>query len=112
MGFLYNIFIERIDPGIKLKVEEYSPILKDVLWSTVVQHGPYSNIVNYALAGLNLEILSEESIIELIYKERSKVVDGKLVYFPRVNSSWKSGLLDRFNQERQLALNELKKLRP
>ena len=107
----YEIFIDRIDPKQKFEVENYSPVLHDVLWSTVVQHGPYSNVLNYALAGINIEFISEESIIDLIYDERSKVESGKLIYFPQVGKTWKKGLLNRFKSERQSALEELKKIK-
>lgn len=107
----YETFIERIDPILKFEVENYSPVLKDVIWSTVVQHGPYSNVLNYALAGMNTEIISEESIINLIYEERSKEENGQLIYFPSVSSNWKKGLISRFIQERNEALKQLKKFK-
>ncbi|NNF34966.1 MAG: hypothetical protein HKN68_12710 [Saprospiraceae bacterium] len=104
----YEIFIERIDPKLKFEIENYSPVLQDVLWSTVVQHGPYSNIFNYALAGMNTEVISEESIINLIYEERGKQEQGQLIYFPSVSSAWKKGLINRFDEERVEALKQLK----
>ena len=106
----YKVFIKRLKNQIDFKVENYSPVLKDVIWSTVVQHGPYSNILNYALAGINIEVLSEESIINLIYQERRKINNDKLVYFPRVGPTWKASLINRFNKENEMALEELKRI--
>ncbi len=100
-------FIRRLNRQLKLDVNNYSPVLQDVIWSTAVQHGPYSNIIKNALGGKHLVSLPEEELIRCIYKERAKVSNGKLVYFPRVKEAWQSHLLQRFDEELEEALSTL-----
>lgn len=52
-----------------IDVENYSPVLKDVVWSTCVQNGPKTNVCANAIKKVGPGA-SEEEIIRAIYKER------------------------------------------
>ncbi len=52
-----------------VNLEGYSPVLKDVIFSTGVQHGPNNNIITSAFKKLGKDA-SEEDIIREVYKER------------------------------------------
>lgn len=64
-----------VDPQIQkledagLKIDQYSPALKEVLFSTAVQHGPNTNVVLDAFKRLPSNP-SEENLIKAIYKAR------------------------------------------
>lgn len=49
-------------------VNDFSPVLKDVIFSTAVQHGPATNIVLNAIKNVGLN--SEEALIKEIYRLR------------------------------------------
>ena len=103
----YDPFIKRLNRQLKLDVQAYSLVLQDVIWSTAVQHGPYSNLVKNALKGHQVSYLSEGEIINLIYNERSKIRNDKLLYFPRIDTHWQSHILQRFDEELAEALKSL-----
>jgi hypothetical protein len=103
----YQVFARRLKKQLGMDVSKYSPVVKEVIWSTVVQHGPYNNVLNFALAGLDLEVISEKTIIELIYKERGLIKDGRLYYYPRTDSNWQKNLIQRFEKEKIMALSKL-----
>lgn len=108
----YDPFIKRLKRQLKLELGDYSPVLQDVIWSTAVQHGPYSKVVKNALSGLSITDLSESELISRIYAERSKIKNGKLVYFPRVKDAWQSHLIQRFDEELDQALDALAVFKP
>ena len=103
----YDPFIERLEKNLALYVDEFSPVLKDVLWSISVQHGPYTKVVKNALSGEFAHTLTETELIKLIYKERSRREGGNLAYFPRVLDSWQQHLIERFELELEDALQRL-----
>jgi hypothetical protein len=103
----FNTYAKRVKNQVGLDVLDYSPVIKDVMWSTAVQHGPYNNVFKNALAGQDLEWVSEEEIIERVYAERGKTKEGKLIYFPRVGEHWKRNLIQRFEGEKRVALSRL-----
>ena len=90
-----------------MDLDDYSPILKEVIWSIAVQHGPYNNVVYFALAGMDLKVLSEKTIIELIYDERSLSINDQLFYYPRTNLNWQKNLIKRFLKEKNYAISRL-----
>ncbi|HMQ07401.1 MAG TPA: hypothetical protein PKC30_08880 [Saprospiraceae bacterium] len=107
----YLPFVEKIEEALHLNLDQYSEVLKDVVWSTAVQHGPFNNVFKYALGSANLSSLSEEEIIERVYRERSRTRNGILVHFPRVSQRWQNSLLQRFKGEKALAISRLQNLR-
>lgn len=86
-----------VDPQIQklsnagLKIDQYSPALKEVLLSTAVQHGPNTNVVVNALKSLPKDP-SEESLIKAIYKSRW----GGGSQFARSTSDVKKSVYNRF----------------
>lgn len=103
----YDKYAERVRSQIGLDINEYSMVLKDVLWSTAVQHGPFNNIFKNALRGSDLTKLSEKEIIQKIYSERRRMNGNRLAHFSRVGGSWKKSLIQRFESEERVALSRL-----
>lgn len=62
--------VERAVPG--LQFDQRSAALRDVLWSTAVQHGGggATNVFRRALAGSDAAALSDQEIIQRVYAER------------------------------------------
>ena len=102
-------FIRRLENNVQFNVLEFSPVIQDVIWSTAVQHGPNSQIINNAFRSVPIHNLSEHDIIKTIYAERSKMRGDKLYYFPRIKDNWKNHLTNRFYEERNEALYQLSK---
>ena len=89
-----------------LDFDKRSPVVKDVLFSTVDQHGQggASNVFHRAL-GYDANSLSDEDIINKIYNERSNVER----YFSGSSPNIQNNLRTiRFPQERAKALELLK----
>lgn len=103
----YLPFKERLKETLDLDVDNYSNVLKDVVWSTAVQHGPLNNVFKYALRSANLNTITEEEIIQRVYNERGRTRNGILVHFPRVSQRWQHSLIQRFKSEKALALSRL-----
>ncbi|MBX9244351.1 peptidoglycan-binding protein, partial [Actinotalea ferrariae] len=88
-------------PG--LDFEERSPALRDVLWSTAVQHrGRTDDIFERALAGRDVTALTDAEIIRSVYAERGRG-DGS-AYFPSSSAAVRAGVVNRFRQEERDAL--------
>lgn len=97
----------RVKRQLGLDIEQYGDALKDVLWSTSVQHGPYNDVFYNALRDIPWPSMSEAQIIRTVYRERRKIQNDKLAYFPRVNDRWKKNLSRRFRIEERMALAQL-----
>ncbi len=83
--------------------------MRDIVWSTSVQHGPGASVITNAIKGQNISQMSESQIINAIYTERSKTLDnGRLAYFKNTSDTGViQGLKNRFVNERKDALNML-----
>lgn len=91
-------------PG--LDFEERSPALRDVLWSTAVQHrNRTDDIFERALAGRDVTTLTDAEIIRAVYAERGR--DDGAAYFRRSTPAVRAGVLNRFRQEERDALQML-----
>lgn len=77
--------------GAGLKVDQYSPALKEVILSTAVQHGPATDVVLKAAKRLG-KGASEEDLIKAIYKERW----GGGRRFASSTSAVRKGVYNRF----------------
>jgi hypothetical protein len=100
------------DPG--LDVAKRSAVLRDVVWSTAVQHGPNTDVVVAAVKPLvekrKVEEVSDEEVIRAVYAERGrKNPDGTLARFKGVSADWIPALTRRFENEQADALAELMK---
>lgn len=86
-------------------LNKYSNVLKDVVWSTAVQHGPNNNIVLNAMKTLGKNA-DEQSLIRKIYELRW----GGGQNFARSTPNVKQSVYNRFfgqNGELAAALNKL-----
>jgi peptidoglycan hydrolase-like protein with peptidoglycan-binding domain len=99
-----------------LDLNTHSNALKDVIWSTAVQHGPNNKIITNALEHLKAKGQNDangenfdEYLIGAIYDERGrKNSEGRLVYFSRNSLDVQKGVANRFISERADALKMLK----
>ncbi|RKH42718.1 LysM peptidoglycan-binding domain-containing protein [Corallococcus sicarius] len=88
-----------------------SAALRDVAWSTSVQHGPgkADDIFKKALAGRDPAKVSDEQLIKDIYAERGRTnSSGNLVHFSSSSKSMQEGVANRFKNESKDALALLK----
>jgi hypothetical protein len=109
--------IEGRIPG--LMFDDRSGTLRDVLWSTAVQHGPGGvrddgrttgavDVFADALAGRDVANMTDAEIISAVYGERGRHnAEGNLARFPSVDEAWKAGLEARFVAEERDALASL-----
>jgi hypothetical protein len=98
---------------LELDVTKRSAALRDVVWSTAVQHGPNTDVIVVAAKALltdgkKLDDVRDETLIRAIYGERGrKTADGKLARFRGVSDDWIPGLTKRFENEMKDALEML-----
>jgi Type VI secretion system spike protein VgrG3-like, C-terminal len=109
----YDPQVRKLKKDLNLDVDKRSAALRDVLWSTAVQHGPNSNVIVQAAkplldCGKSWSDISDEALIRAVYAERGrKTADGKLVHFPGVSAEWIPALSKRFENELKDALKML-----
>lgn len=105
----YNTMVNNINKSLNLNLEERSSVLKDVIWSTAVQHGPDNHIFQRALKGVNLNNLSDAEVIKAVYAERGKINKyGNLTYFSNSSIGMQNSIKQRFKHEMNDALKMLK----
>jgi hypothetical protein len=111
----YSPVVARLKKDVKFDVKSRSDAMKNVIWSTAVQHGPGGGprVVKNALAPLlkkkTIDRLSDEEIIKAIYAERGrKSKDGALVWFSGNSKQIQKGVASRFVREQADALKALK----
>ncbi len=91
-------------PG--LDFEQRSPALRDVLWSTSVQHRRMTDdIFERALAGRDPATLTDAEIIRSVYAERGR--DNGMAYFSGSSAAVRRGVVNRFRNEERDALGML-----
>ena len=109
----YDLLVAKIISDDDLDVNSRCHALKDVVWSTAVQHGGASTIVHKALAKVKCEKTDpsfDEQLIRAIYAERGRTKpDGSLVYFSRNSPNVQKGVANRFKNELNDALALLAK---
>lgn len=93
----YDRAADKLNSKFGFDVNTKSQALKNVLWSTVVQHG-VSGAVNI-FSKINLSS-SDSQIISGVYNERQKVD----LYFSNCSSSIKRSVFNRFSREKSEAL--------
>jgi murein DD-endopeptidase MepM/ murein hydrolase activator NlpD len=102
----YDPAFNNVKKDTGLDVSQRSKAVQDVLWSVAVQHGAGQKIFQRALAGKDVSKMSDEQIINAVYDERS--AEGGSKYFGRSSASIRSGVMNRFSNERKDALAMLK----
>jgi hypothetical protein len=83
-----------------LNIDERSKSLRDVVWSTSVQHGPNTSVFKRAIAKAGGPSASDKDIINEIYDERGK-------RFPSSTPQVQASVKKRFKNERTKALAAL-----
>jgi hypothetical protein len=109
----YDLLVAKIISDDGLDVNSRCHALKDVVWSTAVQHGGATSIVHKALAKVKCEKSDpsfDELLIRAIYAERGRTKpDGSLAYFSRNSPNVQKGVANRFKNELNDALAMLAK---
>lgn len=85
-------------------IDQFSPVLKDVIWSTAVQHGSNTDVIQKAIKRAGMK--DEEKLIREIYKERW----GGGRRFASSTPSVRNSVYNRYfgkNGEMNLALSQL-----
>lgn len=108
----YQPFADRMRKELHFDIDAHSNALRDVAWSTAVQHGAGNKIFQRALQKAiddnRLDQLSDAEIIRLVYAERGRVnPDGKSAYFSRSSPQVQESVRKRFKNEQQDALQKL-----
>jgi Type VI secretion system spike protein VgrG3-like, C-terminal len=110
----YDPLAQRVEKKLGIALDERSHALRDVIWSTAVQHGPNTNVVDMAVKPLlkekPIEELSDEQIIRAIYAERGrKDESGGLARFRGNSDEVQQAVAGRFENEMRDALEALTK---
>ena len=104
----YDVQSSQLQQDIGLDPNQHSNALQQVIWSTSVQHGAYTDIVQDALAGQDVGKLSDTDLINAIYAERGRTDEnGTLVHFRDSSYDVQQGVANRFRGENTDALNLL-----
>lgn len=108
----YQPFADRLRTELNLDLDQCSNALRDVAWSTSVQHGARNEVFHRALEKVSQENrlgqLNDREIIELVYEERGRVdSDGVPIYFPSSSPRVQRSVRNRFKKEQRDALKAL-----
>lgn len=96
----YDVMVNRLKNIIDVKAR--CAAIQNVVWSVAVQHGPFSKIIEIAFSRVQNKN-DDAAIINAVYDERSKVN----MYFANSDPSIRVAVLNRFRQERRVALQML-----
>jgi LysM repeat protein len=107
----YRVQLDHVRSETGVDLSGSSAALRNVIWSTAVQHGPGSGIVSKALQSLPLrpgDAGFDDALIKAIYAERGRVdANGGLVHFSRNSAAVQAGIAARFKGELRDALDML-----
>ncbi len=98
----YSLLQKRID----LDLDSHPPVVKEVLWSTAVQHGPYGGASIFIRASKKAQRKKKKdfatALIQEVFTERSK-------YAANMGGNIRKAFLGRIKSEQQVALHRLEK---
>ncbi|GGL11076.1 LysM peptidoglycan-binding domain-containing protein [Caulobacter rhizosphaerae] len=108
----YDVQVAHVQAATRLDLATRSAALKDVAWSTSVQHGPETNAIVKAMARVEAQGVSpsdgqayDRALINAIYDERGKRdASGGLAYFTSSSAQVQASVAARFGDERRDAL--------
>jgi hypothetical protein len=112
----YESLAQRVQKRLGIALDQRSHALRDVVWSTAVQHGPNTNVVDLAVKPLlkkkPIETIGDEEVIRAIYAERGrKDESGGLARFRGNSEEVQRAVARRFENEMRDALEALNKER-
>lgn len=100
----YDVQANLIREATGVDVAQRSAALRDVVWSTAVQHGGNSSIITGAIQALGIGADSpdfDSRLIDAVYLERGRRDEnGVLVHFSRNSAQVQDGVAARFRAER------------
>lgn len=108
----YDVQVAHVQAATGLDLSTRSAALKDVAWSTSVQHGPETNAIVKAMAKVEAQGVKpsddqayDRALINAIYDERGKRdASGGLAYFTSASAQVQASVAARFGDERRDAL--------
>ena len=108
----YDVQVDHVQAAAGLDLSTRSAALKDVAWSTSVQHGPETNAIVKAMARVEAQGVKpsdgqayDRALINAIYDERGKRdASGALAYFTSASAQVQASVANRFADERRDAL--------
>lgn len=109
----YAPLAEGVQRRTGLDADTHSAALRDVLWSTAVQHGPGSRIIDTAIGQVDARMERSDpgydrALIQAIYAERGRRdADGQLHHFRSNSAAVQAGVAQRFIDEQADALRML-----
>lgn len=107
----FDPLVTNVKEESNLDLTTRSRAVQDVIWSTAVQHGPNTPIVDRVFKNLKSDGIDpstsnfDERLIKAIYDERGrKLPNGDLVHFSRNSKDVQKGVANRFVHEKSDAL--------
>lgn len=111
----YQVQADQVQGNTGIDVTNRSAALRDVVWSTAVQHGPETGAIARAIANVRAQGVTpsegdafDRALINAIYDERGRRSDnGGLAYFTSASAAVQTSVANRFAEERRDALTML-----
>ena len=111
----YQVQADQVQGNTGIDVTNRSAALRDVVWSTSVQHGPETGVIARAIANVRAQGHTpsegdafDRALINAVYDERGRRSDtGGLAYFTSASAAVQTSVANRFAEERRDALNML-----
>ncbi|GEM_PF-399898 len=108
----YQVQLDKVKTDTGVDLSTRSAAIRDVVWSTSVQHGPETGAVVKAMARVEGQGLTpadgqtyDRALINAIYDERGKRdASGALAYFTSASADVQASVANRFASERRDAL--------
>lgn len=91
----------KLQRTIGLDIDSRSPVLRELVFSTAVQYGPQSDVIEMALAGRDLERLTDLQILRLVQTYKLNTVDS---YFRSSSPAVRDAVRQRIAEEEKALL--------
>lgn len=79
-----------------VNIDKMGPGVKDMVWSTSVQYGPYSSVILKSIRGKDINHMTESQFIRQVQRYKKNTVDS---YFKSSTSRYKKGIAKRAVEE-------------